>query len=478
MGTLRDGEFETAAEMSSALREGDCSSVELVERALARAEAWQPSITAFSQLWGEEALEAARAIDRQPAEERGLLAGIPLAIKDLYDVAGHETTGCCAAYRGRIAEKDAPTVAAARASGMILIGKTNQHELAAGGTNLVSICGRTGNPWDPSRITGGSSGGSGAAVAAGIVPWAYGSDTGGSIRIPASMCGTFGLKPTYGHLLTDGMMPLAPSMDCPGPMALTAADLRALYLVMNNSPGRFDDPARRRLSWFRIAVPDGFFADRVHDQTLASVERVVGTFQEADVDIERVDGSGMKEARPTWMVLCSSEFAEAHPDLRGPRRGLVSPQPREWLEEGDAVRPDRRAAAERERGRITRWFTEQLEDFDALLVPTTPYPAFPADASRVELGKGGRVEVDRIGPGWLTSSVNLAGLPALNIPSGWSSDGLPIGTTLVGRPGDELRLLKLAEMWEAASAYRPKLPRQPRLERASSRREPSGGDPG
>ena len=476
MGTLRDGEFETAGEMSSALRDGDCSSVELVERALARAEAWQPSITAFSQLWGDEALEAARRIDRQPAEERGLLAGIPVAIKDLYDVQGHETTGCCAAYRGRIADADAPTVAAARASGMILVGKTNQHELAAGGTNLVSIVGRTGNPWDASRISGGSSGGSGAAVAAGIVPWAFGSDTGGSIRIPASMCGTFGLKPTYGHLLTEGMMPLAPSMDCPGPMATTASDLRALYLVMSNSPGRFDDPGRRRLSWFRIAVPDGFFADRVHDETLATVEQVVATLQQADVDIERVDGAGIKEARPTWMVLCSSEFAEAHPDLRGPQRDQVSPQPRRWLEEGEAVRPDRRAAAERDRARISRWFAEQLEDFDALLGPTTPYPAFAADATTVNLGTGGTVDIDRISPGRMTSSVNLAGLPALNLPAGWSTEGLPIGATLIGRAGDELRLLKLAEMWEQASAYRPKLPRQPKLARASGRRGSSGGD--
>src|SRR5207237_7768988 len=168
------------------------------------------------------------------------------------------TTGCCAAYGDNVPAEDAWVITRMREAGVVMVGKTNQHELAAGGTNTVSACGRTGNPWAPERMTGGSSGGSAAAVAAGIVPIALGSDTGGSIRIPAAFCGTFGLKPTTGQLPTDGMMPLAPSLDCPGPLASTVADLRLLYLAMRApaKPAAGDGYLLRR---FRIGVPDGFF---------------------------------------------------------------------------------------------------------------------------------------------------------------------------------------------------------------------------
>src|SRR5206468_36393 len=231
---LADGELETAGEMAAAVAAGQVKASELMGRALARAEAWQPSMNAFSQLPTEGShLDAALALDAYPSgSELGPVAGVPMAIKDLFDVNGWETSGCCAAYRGTIATRDAPTVERAFREGLLLVGKTNQHELAAGGTNLVSACGRTGNPWDPSRMTGGSSGGSAAAVAAGIVPLAFGSDTGGSIRIPAAMCGTFGLKPTTGRLPLEGLMPLAPSMDCLGPIAATAGDLELLFQAM------------------------------------------------------------------------------------------------------------------------------------------------------------------------------------------------------------------------------------------------------
>src|SRR5438093_2786036 len=167
-----DGPPESAAAMVVALRARQTTSVGLIERALAREEAWRRATNAFSQVWAEEALAQAGLVDDDIAagRELPLLAGVPLVVKDLYDVAGHETTGCCAAYAGRMAEGDAPTIERVRAAGLVMVGKANQHELAAGGTNLVSACGRTGNPWDPTRMTGGSSGGSGAAVAAGVVP--------------------------------------------------------------------------------------------------------------------------------------------------------------------------------------------------------------------------------------------------------------------------------------------------------------------
>jgi aspartyl-tRNA(Asn)/glutamyl-tRNA(Gln) amidotransferase subunit A len=442
--TPGDGELQTAAEMAAALRAGEVTSVELVERSLARAEAWQPSINAFSQLWPEEALAEARRIDAADPRARPPFAGVPIAIKDLFDVAGHETTGCCAAYRGRVADADAPLVARLRTAGLVMIGKTNQHELAAGGTNLVSACGRTGNPWDSSRITGGSSGGSGAAVAAGIVPWALGSDTGGSIRIPAALCGCFGLKPTQGRWQLEGVMPLAPSMDCPGPMAADASDLAALAAIGDPGADGREPPGR-----FRIGLPDGFFRDLVHLEVLAAVDAVSRDLQGFGANIDAVDGTGLSEVRSIWTGICYPEFAEAHPKLRGPALDLVSDQPRRWLERGMADTSDQRAEAARRREEVGAWFRRALEGQDALLIPTTVYPAFAWDATSVDVGDGGSVDPDDVGPGWLTSSVNLAGLPAVNLPAARSSDGVPIGVSLVGRVGDDVALVALAVRWAA-----------------------------
>jgi aspartyl-tRNA(Asn)/glutamyl-tRNA(Gln) amidotransferase subunit A len=463
---IPDGQLETALEMAEALRTGQCTSVDLVDRALRRAGAWQPSTNAFSQLWADQAIEEARRIDAIPLGERPELAGVPIAVKDLYDVAGEETTGCCAAYRGTIARRDAPVIERIRQAGLVMVGKTNQHELAAGGTNLVSACGPTGNPWDPERMTGGSSGGSAAAVAAGVVPWALGSDTGGSIRIPCSMCGILGLKPTFGRIPTEGLMPLAPSMDCPGPMASTLDDLFALYVVMAGGP-RAEEPVvvdgdldpSVAAEGLRVGVPDGFFVDRVHDETLAAVASAAAALETAGATMEPADGGGIDDVRPLWMSVCSPEFADAHPLLRDPeRRELVDPSVRAWLDLGESQTEPLRARAGEERERIGGWFRHRLRDFDALLIPTTAYPAPRADQETVDLGRAGTVDLAYVGPGWITCSVNLAGLPAINFPAGRSSESMPLGVSLVAMAGGEATLQRLAMGWAAAFAYEPERP--------------------
>src|SRR4249919_938855 len=205
-----------------------------VEAALEGIDAWQGSTNAFAQVFADEARVEA------DVGSGGRLAGMPIAVKDLFDVRGYPTPGCCAAIASEPAERDAALVTRLRDEGAIVIGKTNQHELAAGVTNLESACGPTRNPWDPTRISGGSSGGSAVAVATGIVPISLVSDTGGSARIPAAFCGTWGLKPTQGRLPTDGMMPLAPEMDCPGLLAASLEDLRLAWEVVagKRDPGR------------------------------------------------------------------------------------------------------------------------------------------------------------------------------------------------------------------------------------------------
>jgi aspartyl-tRNA(Asn)/glutamyl-tRNA(Gln) amidotransferase subunit A len=458
---IPDGELETAAEVDRALEEGQVLCVDIVERALERAEAWQPSINAFTEIWSDTAIEAAKRIDSLPRPEwRPIvdhpLLFVPLAVKDLYDVAGYRTTGCCAAYRDNMRMKDAAIIARLREAEVIMLGKTNQHELAAGGTNSVSACGRTGNPWATDRITGGSSGGSAAAVAAGIVPLALGSDTGGSIRIPAALCGTFGLKPTTGRLSTEGMMPLAPSLDCPGPIAGTVADLALLYRAMGEPANERAEPGHS-FRQLRIGVPDGYFAADIHADVLAVLDRARATFESASVIVESIDGQGIEDARYVWMGVCTPEFFAAHPALRK-RRAQVDPSVLEWLDQGERMTEGERASARARRGEIARWFRDRLKGFDAMLVPTTPYPAPRKDQTQIDLGQGRVVAMREVGVGWLTCSVNLAGLPALSIPAGRSSEGLPIGVSLVGHEDQEGLLLRLAAMWEEAAGYRPQRP--------------------
>ena len=455
MTALRDGELETAVHMAAAVQSRDVAPVELVERSLERLHRWQPVTNAFSQVWEDEALAAARGLRTSTS---GPAAGAPLAIKDLFDVAGHETSGCCAAYRGTNAAADAPIVDRMRRAQVVFVGKTNQHELAAGGTNLVSACGPTANPWDSKRMTGGSSGGSAAAVAAGVVPWALGSDTGGSIRIPSSMCGTFGLKPTTGRLPLHGLMPLAPSLDCPGPIASTVGDLRLLYHLMaaaeSESSGDAGPPVGRR---WRIGVPGGFFADRVHAEVLELVRKVAITFEENGAHVEALDARGVEDSRRVWSRICYPEFGAAHPGLEE-RRGDVAPSVWAWIDEGRRLAASVRAEAARRREEIRWWYRSHLETFDALLIPSTPYPAPSPDQEVIDLGRGEAVEAAAVGPGWITCSVNLAGLPALNLPAGRSREGLPIGVSLVGDDDHESTLLDLASEWERATNYRPSPP--------------------
>jgi Asp-tRNA(Asn)/Glu-tRNA(Gln) amidotransferase A subunit family amidase len=392
--------------------------------------------------------------------------GVPVAIKDLLDTAGLVTTYGSAIFAEHEPERSAAAVVRLEDAGYAVAGKTNLHEFAYGISSQNPHFGTVPNPRFPGRLAGGSSGGSAAAVAAGIVPWALGSDTGGSIRIPGSMCGVWGLKPTTGTIPLEGVMPLAPSMDVPGPIAGTLDDLFGLYDVMagvsSGEERRSASTGGASGSGLRVGMPDGFFHDRIHDQVLGAVSAAGEALQAAGVVVEPLNGTGLTNVRFIWMAVCCPEFADEHPLLKDPeKRKLVAPQVVAWLDLGESQSPEGRAQAVLERERIARWFGEALDGPDALLIPTTPYPAPRADQSHVELGAAGTVEVDHVGPGWITCSVNLAGLPAISLPAGRSAEGMPIGVSLVGRAGAEHELVRLAAVWAVSAGYAPARPSIP-----------------
>lgn len=451
----------TAAGMARAVARREVTPVDLVAAALERLERWEPVTNAFSVVEPEDALDLARAAERAIGDGAtlGPLHGVPVAVKDLFDVQGWETTGCCRAYEGNVARADAVLVTRLRSAGAIVIAKTNQHELACGATNVVSACGPTRNPWDPTRITGGSSGGSGAAVATGVVPVALGTDTGGSIRIPSSYCGCLGLKPTTGRLPTEGMMPLAPSLDCPGPMTATVEDLALAWAVL---AGR-DVPEVEPRAPARVGLLGGWFARARADQ-LEAVRAAAEAFARAGAGVVELPGEGIEDVFECWRALAWAEFADAHRGLLG-RSELLGERTAMALRFGAGRTPEQREAARARAAGIRAWFLERLVGVDVLLTPTTPTPAPPAEAEEVEVAPGVAVDVHRGGPAWCTEPVNLSGLPALAMPAGRSREGLPLSVQLVGPEDGEPLLLAWARFLEEADprfrAPRPEPPPPP-----------------
>jgi aspartyl-tRNA(Asn)/glutamyl-tRNA(Gln) amidotransferase subunit A len=417
-----------------------------VDAALERIDTWQGPTNAFAQVFADVA-RADAELDRE-----GPLAGVPIAVKDLFDVRGHPTTGCCAAIPPMPAERDATLVARLRDAGAIVIGKTNQHELAAGVTNLESACGPTRNPWDPTRITGGSSGGSAVAVATGIVPISLVSDTGGSARIPAAFCGTWALKPTQGRLATDGMMPLAPEMDCPSLLAGSLEDLRLGWEVLSGERGSADPP-------HRVGAPHEGRWERCHVDISAAVGEVSLRFLSAGVRVHDIFGLDLDDVHHVWNRLAWPSFAERYAGLIGnPALGAGASSLLGW---GEAHRNEQ-AEARGRAGRVRARFDGMFRAVDLLLTPTTPYVAPPIDAEEVDLGDGTTMDVHRGGPSWFTTAANVAQLPALSVPFAISSEGLPIGLQLIGPANAERMLFAAAEIlgpW-GDEPRRPAVPRR------------------
>lgn len=426
--------MSTLVETAAAVAAGTVSPVELVEAALAAVEPVQAACNAFTVVMADEA--RARAIELDGQDARGALHGVPIAVKDLYDVAGYRTTGGCAAYLDRpAAVEDSAVVARLVAAGAIVIAKTNQHELACGATSQVSCFGPVLNPWDTGRIPGGSSGGSGAAVAAGAVTLAMGSDTGGSIREPAAMCGVTGLKPTHGSVSLRGAMPMIPAFDSAGPLSISAEDC----LLVHNLLAGYDDgdlysrvdpaprPAPETLRGLRVGIPARMYS-RIHSEVHAAVDTAAAQLEKLGMTLVEVEGPDPDEGAATWNTRWA-DVANCYRDLWDDDR--PSDYIKRLLAVGREITGSEHARGLAVHKVIQRDFRRSFEAADVLLAPTSPYPAPPVEAEEVEV-EGGTLDVHFGGAVRLTMLVNVAGLPALSIPVGFSNDGMPVGAQVIG----------------------------------------------
>ena len=422
----------TVANMAAALRAGDCTAVDLLEEALSRARS--RSLGIFVATCDDSARSAAAAADRElrAGRSRGPLHGIPVAVKDVVDVAGAWTRCGTPGLGHRLATRDAAVVSRLRAAGAIILGKTATHELAWG---MVTPGCR--NPRDPDRITGGSSGGSAAAVAAGIVPLAIGTDTGGSVRNPAALCGVAGLKTAVGAIPLDGIAPLARTQDCVGLLGATVADCATGFAVLTGQ----DNPAPPRL---RVGVVTDRWAGRVSEPVAAAISASREALAAAGVPVVAVSVPFADLAPAASYVVMLAESAAHWWPLARQDPGSVSRPVHDILELGSRVTAMDYLRALRVREALRRSTLEVLADVDALLLPACPVTAVPVSQDYAECV--GRREPLDSAHSRLTALASVTGLAAISVPGQPSGDGLPTGVQFVGR--DEATVSALAQSLE------------------------------
>jgi aspartyl-tRNA(Asn)/glutamyl-tRNA(Gln) amidotransferase subunit A len=453
-----DDVLGSIAELREAYRRRRVSPVEVTRELLERAERLQPRINAFITITAERALAQARAAERRLRRGDGdgdgpPLLGVPITLKDLYDQRGVPTTAGSGLRREAAAAADAPVVGRLFRAGAVSLGKTNTHELAWGASGINPHFGAVRNPWDPERIAGGSSGGAGAAVAAGLGLVGMGTDTAGSVRIPAALCGVVGLKPTYGLVPVAGVVPLFPTLDHAGPLTRTVADAALVLSVIAGRDRADASSVRRPKEDYTATLGAGIEGMRVgmvaqqrenvEAEVLAAVDAAAGVLERLGARVVAVAWPEVPSTRGIVAEGAAVHRAafEANPDGFGP-------DARRSLEAAMEIRAVDYLAALRSVGEV-RARTEELflaadgERVDVLVGPTMASPARRLDATSSATGALVR----------LTGAYNVAGIPAISVPCGFTSGGLPVGLQIAGRRFDEAAVLRVACAYEQASDW-------------------------
>jgi aspartyl-tRNA(Asn)/glutamyl-tRNA(Gln) amidotransferase subunit A len=446
----------TSYEAASLLIKKEISPVDLTVAHLERIQHVDQRLNSFITITPELALQQARQaeMEMQQGIYKGRLHGIPLALKDLYETEGIRTTAGSTFFADYIPEVDAFTVQKLKEAGAVILGKLNMHEIALGVTNENLHYGDCCNPWDLTCISGGSSGGNAAALAAGLCMGALGSDTGGSIRIPASLCGVVGLKPTYGRVSLRGVIPLSWNLDHAGPMARSVQDIAILLQAIagydpqdawsvNMPVEDYLPPEGQDLTDWRIALAsDNYFTDAeiVNREVQIAVNAAAQVFESLGAIVEQVSFSNAWEATMANGLMTPSDAAAFHHQRLAENPQGFGSDVLKRLQTGAAYTSTEYSLARRMQTILRCQFNEFFDEYDLLITPTTPITA-PIR------GSADAVERARLLTRF-TAPFNLTGLPALSLPCGWSSEKMPIGLQLVGKAWSEAKVLLAGMLYE------------------------------
>ena len=472
MSTQADPALMTLTELKTAIASRSVSSREATEAFLKRISDWQPHLNAFISIEAEDALAAADEADARLAkgEARGALDGVPFAHKDMFFERGRVSTCGSGILRETPAETSSTALKRLTETGSVRLGTLHMAEFAYGPTGHNAHFGPAGNPWNPLHVTGGSSSGSGAAVAARLTPAALGSDTGGSVRMPANFCGVTGLKTTVGRVSRHGAMPLSHSLDTIGPLAQTAEDCAAILQLIAGPDAQDPTALDRRVPDYagacaapvkglRLGVPDAFYLDDLDPATARAFDAALQTFRADGVEIVSVSLPDQTKLSAAGQILLACEAAAFHRKWLVERPQDYGDQVRARLENGFAIPAVTYLEALRWRGIALAEHLKAVSGVDAFLAPVSAKASPTILDSDVGGAPGAEAVIQTITR--LMRPVNYLGLPALVVPAGFSDAGLPIGLQIVGRPFEEDRILTLGAGFQRASDFHRAVPELP-----------------
>jgi aspartyl-tRNA(Asn)/glutamyl-tRNA(Gln) amidotransferase subunit A len=457
----------TLTEASGRIANQKISPVELVRACLSRIERLDSTLNSFITLAGESALEAAKRAEQEirTGSIRSSLHGIPLALKDLYETSDMPTTAGSRFFKDYLPQEDSFVVQKLMADGALILGKLNMHEIALGVTNVNPHFGACRNPWGMLRISGGSSGGSAVALAARLIYGSLGTDTGGSIRIPASLCGIVGLKPTYGRVSLRGVIPLSWNLDHAGPMgrcvedvalllqAIAGYDVHDPYCVdvpVDDYLGRLMDGVK---GWRVALAGDAYFSEVSDLEVVEAVQAAARVFESLGAQVEQVDFPQARQAARANGLMTPADAAAYHQERLATHPEMFGADIRQRLEIGAAYTSSEYILARRTQSLLRYEYTRFFQGYDILLTPTTPVAAPLIEGPDA-------VEQARLLTRF-TAPFNLTGLPALSLPCGFTRLGLPIGLQIVSRPWAEALVLQAAYAYEQATDWYKRVPAEP-----------------
>ncbi|MBC2876528.1 MULTISPECIES: amidase [Streptomyces] len=435
----------TLAEAADAVAAGDLSPVELTDSVLARIEAVEPDLNAYAEVLADAARRAAARAEGELAagRRRGPLHGVPMALKDLIDVAGVPTRAGSRVREHHTALRDSTVAARLAEAGAVLLGKAHTHEFAYGLTTP-----QTHNAWAPGRVAGGSSGGSAVAVAAGAATFALGTDTGGSVRVPAALNGVVGLKPTYGLVPVDGVVPLSWSLDHVGTLTRTSRDAG---LVLAALTGRQTVEWRPDFGSLRVGVPGNHYFDRVDPAVEETVRAAIERLRDLGARLVDVEIPLAEHVKATQWGLMVPEASAVHEETLRSSPELYGADVHPLLEAGRLVPAGDYLRAQRARTLMRQEWERLFDAVDVVAAPTVPLTAVPRDTETVSWPDG---TTETVADAYvrLCAPANITGLPALSLPVGLDGAGLPVGMQLIGRPFDEATLLGVGHALERTEA--------------------------